>query len=436
MENEQHRQHSRAVIAGVLDFPALMDDMTIGTLEASFFFGGDMVLWQKMRELHKTSSISVVNLINSLSPSSGYDFNYFAKLLDEIGNLPQSDIIDYARGLANHAGRRSLNEIAGKLAQAARSDEAPAVVAAQMMDDLARWAMHGELLTDEPIRDVLSAVFDEAMKRYADPRDIWGIPSGFRRLDLATGGLQTGELIIIGGEPGVGKTWFSTQLAMQAAESAPGVFLSLEMRKADIVRRMMGVVGVQRQKLMTGRLEPNDFQLIDRAMAIIQNLPIVIDDRPIKLHQIRPVLARHKTKTGASWFVLDYLYLIDAPGRDEIEKTQNISREMKLICKELNMAGIVLHSVIKSGMDQDGTAKSKLRGSGQVVHDADVIYMLTKYQPAHGNMEDAMILPARAARMITLHVEKGRELERSGGVIHYERRQNSPGFDELVAKTK
>lgn len=428
-DENKHQQFSRAVIAGVLGFPALMDDPEVSILEPVYFYGGDGALWAKMRELQRDGKLSTVNLINSFPPSSGYDFGFFTALYDEFGRLPAADVAEYAIGLANYAGRRSLNEIANKLATAARTEETPASVASWAMDQLARWSMGAEP-TDQPIRDVLLEVFQQATERAANPKDIWGIPTGFPRLDIATGGLQQGELIIIGGEPGVGKTWFSTQVAMQASAYAPGVFLSLEMRKADIVRRMMAILGVNRKRMMTGRMEKADFEALDASMAAIQEMNMVIDDRPLKLHSIRPALARHKAKSDIKWFVLDYLYLIDAPGINEIEKTQNISREIKLICKELDIAGIVLHSVSKAGMDTKETGKSRLRGSGQVVHDADLIYMLTRFTPI--DTHDALIMPARQEKIISLHVEKGRELEKVGGVLHFERRQNSPGFDEVA----
>lgn len=428
-EDNKHRQYSRAVIAGALSWPAIMDDQEVSLLEPAYFFGGDIDLWGKMKALQKDGRLSTVNLISACPPSSGYDFSYFAALMEEYSRLPLGDVVEYARGLRHYATRRSLNEIAGRIAMASRSDD-PDLAVSWAMDQLAYWSM-GKEPTDQPIKEVLLEVFEEAVRRSQDPKDVWGIPSGFRRLDIATGGLQQGELVIIGGEPGVGKTWFSTQLAMQASSHAPGAFLSLEMRRVDIVRRMMGILGVSRKKMMTGRMEQEDFQMLDEAMAEIQKLSIIIDDRSLKLTNIRPMLARHKAKHDIKWFVLDYLYLIDAPGINEIEKTQNISRELKLVCKELDLAGIVLHSVNKSGMDIKDTGKSKLRGSGQVVHDADVIYMLTKFTPV--DSRDSLMLPAMQDKTITLHVEKGRELEKAGGVIHYQRRATSPGFDEVAA---
>lgn len=427
---EMQNLYSRAIIAGILDFPALMEDPVINGLDKTDFFGDFGTVWEKMVSLAGTGALSTVNLVASLSPASGLDLPYFVNLRREFADLPTDDLADYARALRKHSARRSLLDVASRLANAAHTDENPQMVAGWAMDALAYWAMDGAP-TDEPIADVLSQVYEEAQKRYADPRDVWGIPYGFPKLDKATGGLQKGELLLVGGEPGVGKTWWATQLVMQAAQTAPGAFLTLEMRKQDIVRRMMSILGVERRRLMTGRLEVADWQAIDKAMDIIQRLPIVIDDRPLKLNQVRATLARHKTQRNIQWFVLDYLMLIDAPGKNEIETTQQISREMKLICKDLDLAGIVLHSVNKMGMDSDGTAKSKLRGSGQVVHDADLIYMLTKFKAVQSDAFDMSIMPARQDRIITLHIEKGRELERSGGVVHYERRSGTPGFDEL-----
>ena len=66
--------------------------------------------------------------------------------------------------------------------------------------------------------------------------------TGFRRLNQITGGLQPSDLIVLGGRPGMGKSAFAGQLALDAARLNAGAVVaifSLEMSKEQYVRRLI-----------------------------------------------------------------------------------------------------------------------------------------------------------------------------------------------------
>ena len=72
-----------------------------------------------------------------------------------------------------------------------------------------------------------------------------------------------------------------------------------------------------------------------------------------------------------------------------------------------------------------------MRGSGQQIHDADIVYTLTAFNPSKN--KDLSIKPDRYDTISTLHISKGRELDHflEGGFINYERMEKSPKFREL-----
>lgn len=428
---EKHNFISRAIIAGVMDWPAVLDEPFVSTLSKSDFYGSFGELWERVLELNRDGRLSTINLVGSFSPASGYDMGYFAKLKSDYPYVSSGEIIEYSQSLRNYSARRMLLDVSSKIAQSAHTDELPEIVVSKAIEVLSRWAMNGAQ-EEKSLVEVIREVEAEINERAKDPREVWGIPSGYPRLDKLTGGLQPGELLIIGGEPGIGKTWFVTQMAMQLAKLSPGAFLSLEMKTKPIIRRFLQLQGVARRSMMTGYMTVSDWAALESGMKTIPALPIHINQSALRMEQIYPLLARYRAKYKIRWFVLDYLSLLEAPGRDEIEKTQNISRELKRTCNELDLAGVVIQSVNKMGMDTDGaTGKAKLRGSGQMIHDADLIFMLTKFKKVDGDSFTQSIMPARHEKIITLHIEKGRELERAGGLLFYERVDNTPAFKEL-----
>lgn len=58
------------------------------------------------------------------------------------------------------------------------------------------------------IAKLIPEAFEKIVKSASHGSGISGIPSGFDSLDQLTAGWQNGELIAIGGRPGMGKTAF------------------------------------------------------------------------------------------------------------------------------------------------------------------------------------------------------------------------------------
>jgi hypothetical protein len=79
------------------------------------------------------------------------------------------------------------------------------------------------------------------------------------------------------------------------------------------------------------------------------------------------------------WFVLDYAYLLqDGRGMSENDRTGIVSARMKGICRSMNMAGIVIHSMNKAGIGAAVPGMTSVRGSGQQVYDTDLLLFLVK----------------------------------------------------------
>ncbi|HRQ25195.1 MAG TPA: DnaB-like helicase C-terminal domain-containing protein, partial [Anaerolineales bacterium] len=143
------------------------------------------------------------------------------------------------------------------------------------------------------------------------------------------------------------------------------------------------------------------------------------------------VIKSQKRERNIGWFAVDYAMLFSDRAENDNVRTEIISRNLKLMCKEMDLVGVVLQSVTKSGMDGDANTasqKSAMRGSGQQVHDADNILFLTPF--ARLSDRDDAIREGDKKRIVTLHTKKGRELE-TQPVMHLMRRDDSPFFDEF-----
>jgi replicative DNA helicase len=434
--NENTQKHislSRALIAGVLDFPGIVDTPEIASVQPSDLAPSFGDVWSRVRELQREDNLSVTTLTASLPESSGFSIPYFNKLRAEHRDTSFEDLYGIADALRNHAMKRGLDALGSWLVNESRNGHKAEDIARDAIKQLTPIALsQGHTFT--PLKEALSEVYDEIQKRAASPGDIWGIPyKYYPKLSNITGGKQKGELIIFAGEPAVGKSWWAIQDAMGTAlDGIPTGLWCGEMKKKQIARRMLQLMGLDARRSRTGYMEPQDWDMLNEGVEALEATPFYQDDKSLHIKDLRPVLTRLVNEFGIEHVVLDYAYLIGANGKDEIERTAVVSREVKGVITDLDLSCLMITSVAKVGMDTTAHAmKSAIRGSGQQIHDADTIFMLTKFAPVKDDPQDMTILPADYDQFATLHISKGRELGAHvpGGCIHY-RRQNSPRFEE------
>jgi replicative DNA helicase len=341
---------------------------------------------------------------------------------------------DSAATVREKAQRRAVLRLAQEMAKAALDEKTDLTARApEFIGQLANsyrvtgGAVHWSKYLDD--------LFSEIEERAADPREVWGIPTGFKVFDRVTGGLQLGESMVLSGKPGVGKSMLALQIAAQMAAHSPGAVYSLEMKGQAVMRRLVSAESqIQVRKLKSGRIDDGEWPLITEAIERLAALQVYMSDGTgWTTTSLRADLTRLKAAAGVKWFVFDYLLLAnDGEGKDEIERSALISRNMKLLCRHLDLAGVLIHSMNKTGLVAVIPDQSSLRGSGQVPYDADLICFLNEFQPIEPS--DNCISEKDRANMRTLFFGKGRELENPRKYIHMVKRPDYPVFGDYQAE--
>lgn len=429
----KHTQLARVVIAGALDFPEIItNDDDVSRVQAYDMPDDLAPVWRTMVELHNDGGLSISRLVDKLPAELGFDVRYFYDCQTEHSGARMDDVRAAALSIRRHSNRYGIAQIASGMIQAVQTERSPEEIALRAIDDLSRLSIDPTSEVTH-IGAIAGEVYEAVSERAKNPTEVWGMPTGLDRFDKAMGGLEPTTLTILAGEPGIGKTWLLCQMALEFAKHAPGVFFSMEMTKAQIVRRFLAINGVNSRNMRTGNMDAGDWMNIDNAIAAIEKLPMDLYETRFSLSEVRAIIAKKKKTHNISWFLLDYALMVNEPG-DEMEVSARVSRELKSICKEQNVAGILISSVTKAGMDNAGAAaasKGQIRGNGQQIHDADNILFLTKFDAVTAQ-EKLMVMPAEAERMVTLWVKKGRELENPNQYIHLRRIAGTPKFGEVV----
>ena len=432
------RESEEALIGAVLINPDCYADAAQFLVAEDFYTVRHRWLWEAFAALRETKTpLDLLTICDALEHAGKLaEIGGPAFLTGLLTQTPDSTHAEaYARQVKQTSIRRQMIAAANKIATSAfdeglQTDKA--LVDAQ--SEIARLLAHStghEVLGLAPL---LATAYDEIKERSEHPAEIWGIPTGLPKYDACTGGQHLGEMTVIAGEPGLGKTWLSLGMAAEMAIHEPGAFFSLEMRKEAIVRRLLSAVGgIRARNMRTGYMDENDWMKLSKAIADLEGLPFYLDDRARDTASLRAALLRLKRDHGIKWFVADYLQLLSDEGRDDNERTKTIGRELKHICNDLDLAGIIINSVNKGGMDRSASeahAKSNMSGSGQIIHDADLVLFLTEFDAGNGSFYTA----DEKARMATLWVKKGRELEDPRVKVNLVRKQGSPFWGELAEK--
>jgi len=327
----------------------------------------------------------------------------------------------HAETVKDKSRRRSMILIAQELVNAARDKENIDEVISEKISQLASQANIKSGAVH--ISEFVSKLYDQVDARYKNPvKDggVSGIPSGFYDFDQVTDGFHQGEETIISAEPGLGKSLLSFQMACNMANKFPGAVYQLEMSGLSVAKRQVSNMSkITTRDMNRGTMQ--DWDSFVKAIEEVSTKEIYMsDDSRLTSAALRADLARLREEHGICWFVLDYLALLkDNRGKDETERTAWLSSELHGICKDLNLAGLVIHSMNKQGIRENNGNQTDLSGSVRVMYDADQILIMRRDE--------------NNANVVNLKWSKFREGEMPSGGIQLVK---MPGFPAFVTKAK
>lgn len=307
--------------------------------------------------------------------------------------------------------------------------------AEQAIFDIARVP---EATAVRPVKEAIHGAFDILAAAAKRGEAITGVPTGFVRLDKKIAGLHKGDLYIVAGRPGMGKTAFVLNIALNVARprrinaaepddpygagdvEEPGhavAFFSLEMPREQLASRLLASEAqVDASRIRSGAIRTEDWNKLTDAAARIGRLPVWLDDTPaITLLDLRAKIRRLKAEVergsgdqpaakDLGLVVIDYLQLMqgrrDAGSREQ--EISELSRGLKQLAKEMQVPVIALSQLNRSVETRATKDKrpqlSDLRESGAIEQDADTIVFIYRdeyYNPDSPDKGVAEIIVAK-----------------------------------------
>ena len=308
-----------------------------------------------------------------------------------------SGLDSYLDALKDRSDRVKIIKAVEKIKKQAMGNGA---TAPQVLDAAIAWLT--QLRRDEestglvPMADVLKSSVTSIIEdiRHGDSGKL---KLGFPKLDSMLGGLGPGTIHILAARPGMGKTALALNMAMNvAANQKTVVIFSLEMTNDELGKRLLSSAMSKpvRDIANSSTLSESDRNEMDQALAKLRDYPMYFYDRPNIEPGTMKGLIQQLMSTGRkpSLIFVDYIQLINAkglPGRSRNDEVAAISRNFKLLAKELEIPIICLSQLSReSAKRTDHTPQiSDLRDSGAIEQDADTIMFVDRpgYHPQKDN---------------------------------------------------
>ena len=218
-----------------------------------------------------------------------------------------------------------------------------------------------------------------------------GVNTGFKDLDYMTLGLQSAEMVVIGGRPSMGKTSLLLQIVWQVG--SPALIISAEMSKQAIGERLIShVSGVGMRKIKAKKINSTEKAKAKDALELIGKRDIYISDASRVTPEIIANEVRELIGMGypSPCIFVDYLQLLsmtDFYGSGEIEVAA-ISKELKAMAKETSCRLVVASQLNRANEQRENKTPrmSDLRGSGSIEQDADIVLLL--HRPSYYRIAD------------------------------------------------
>lgn len=280
--------------------------------------------------------------------------------------------------------KRKLSDLSNRINVMNSGNEDPLQIISYTQETLST-ILEVENNESDDSRVVASAISNESQNPEAFPPG--STPSCIPSLDKIIHCFSAGDLHIVAGRPGMGKTAFALSVAdAMAVQGYLPYFVSLEMPKRQLTARLISFKSdIPVDKIIKNNLSDQERLRIKARWADVPH--IEIDDSPrINEVLLRSKITNMKMRKGIKIAFIDYIQLMGSTlnTNNREQEISQISRSLKLLAKSLNIP-IVALSQLSRQVEQRGGEKrpqlSDLRESGSLEQDADMV-MFT-YRPEY-----------------------------------------------------
>lgn len=228
----------------------------------------------------------------------------------------------------------------------------------------------------------LAEIAKENKSNYFKEREVKPLYLGFDKLDELLGGLEGGDMIVIGARPAVGKSALVTQITSNLAKQGKRIgFYNLEMQNKQVYERFVvsesgiGLTRLRRAIKFLGD-EEERFNKANETLEKAENI-VITSGGAKSVSDIRNE-SRHM---DYDIIIIDYMQLLKAEATyrgNRAAEVGEISRAIKNLAMELNIPIIALSQLNRASemKETKEPTMAELREAGNIEQDASVIMLM------------------------------------------------------------
>ncbi len=385
----------QSVLGAILIKPDSMDSVVGIITSDDFYFPEHKQIFSAMQTMYlKSRTIDIITLIDELVKSGAYDETGGKEYISLISETvpTASNVTDYAKIVRDKSILRALigacTEITNDAYAETEDTKRLLESAEQRIYSIAEQRETHDFVK---IQDAIMMSFNRLHELSTNREAAIGMPSGFSGVDHVLVGMGKGDLVLVGARPGMGKTAFTMNIAVNAAMKSKKkvCIFSLEMSTEQLATRLLSSEAlVDSYKLRSGTLDDEDWEKLLRAASRLTGCEILIDDTTgVTVTGIKSKLRRIK---DVGLVVIDYLGLMQSERRIEnkVQEIAEISRNLKLMAKEFAIPVITCAQLSRASdkRPDNRPVLSDLRDSGAIEQDADIVMFI--YRPGEYDKDD------------------------------------------------
>lgn len=383
----------QAVIGAILYDNACIDDIYLTADD--FYSTAHRLIYAAILELAAAGKVADLITVGENLTTSGNIAKvggpaYIAETVDAV--ISTGAAASYAKIVKEKSIERRIISEATRIIEAVYAPEQ--TTSREKLEEAQKTILNLSLTNDADTlrgaRELAKKTFDDIEARHNSGNTLIGHSTGLIDLDAQISGLIDGDLIILAGRPGMGKSAIAGNLAAAAASNGvPTLIFSLEMPAEAVITRLMARdSGIDSRSLRRGRLANSQWPMAVHASAQISAWPLYIDDKPdVTTTEIRAKARKLKKEAGLGLLIVDYIQLVRVTGKHDSREqaVAEISRTLKAIARELSIPVIGLSQLnrqVDSRPDRRPVL-SDLRESGAIEQDADIIMFVYRDEVYH-----------------------------------------------------
>lgn len=336
----------------------------------------DPVLKEIYREILKLYDIGQpANLVTVTQAveSESYTREYITQVLRDCALLPytSTELKSYAESVVRDYKAEVFRNILTRTQVTAAGVEYQIADTIQELEALKR--------SEKNKSKKLTAIVSEYQDQYFQERKEEKLYTGFSKLDEITGGLEGGDVIVIGARPGVGKSAFTSQIILEMAKAGKRIgFYNLEMSEKQVYERLLSnQSGIRLNRIRRAiQFLGDEKERFERANKTLGKMDILISSGTKSVSEIRNE-CRHQE---LDCIIIDYLQLVRADTRYQSRASEvgAISKAIKALAMELNVPIIALSQLNRTSemRETKEPTMGELREAGDIEQDASIIILL------------------------------------------------------------